>query len=111
MFPVLGIEIGGLFTISLLLTLCNMAGIGGSGDLIPLLIAFFHFETKQAIAITGFAIFVCAVVRYIYIFRHKHPQKDAVVIDYSIASVMLPTIFIGSFLGVMVNIVLPNLVI
>eukprot|EP00347_Sterkiella_histriomuscorum_P016420 403353250 len=108
-FPVKGVEIGGLITISILMTLCTVAGIGGGGDLVPLLMSFFEFEAKEAVAISGFAIFLCAVTRYIFNFRQRHPSKDSVQIDYGLASVMMPTVFIGSFLGVLINIVFPVL--
>ena len=40
----------------------------------------------------------------------KHPTKDAVVVDYSVTNVMLPTVLIGSIAGVFFNIALPSIV-
>ena len=89
--------------------LCTIGGIGGGGAVVPLLMSFFKFETKEAIAISGFSIFVCSLTRYIFNYRQKHPFKDAVVIDYGLASIMFPSVTIGSFIGVTVNVIFPSL--
>ena len=39
-----------------------------------------------------------------------HPQKDAIVIDYGLAIVMLPTVLMGSFFGVLINITFPPII-
>jgi hypothetical protein len=41
----------------------------------------------------------------------KHPDKDAVVIDYSVAITMLPTVLFGSFVGNYILIMFPALII
>ena len=69
---------------------------------------FFGFDTKNAIAVSNFTIFTCSVTRYLYTLDKKHPvKKHSVIIDYNIAIVMMPTVMIGSILGVFVNIVFP----
>lgn len=50
------------------------------------------------------------MVRFIYNYKLKHPQKDAIVIDYSLAIVMLPTVMMGSFIGVLINQLFPDVV-
>lgn len=41
-----------------------------------------------------------------------HPEKkEVVVIDYTLASVMMPTVLAGSFIGVTFNTILPDLLI
>jgi uncharacterized protein YacL len=39
-----------------------------------------------------------------------HPEKKAVSIDYGLAIVMLPTVMMGSFIGVIMNAYLPDLI-
>ncbi len=73
--------------------------------------AFFHFSTREAVAISLFVILLVSLVRFIYNFRQRHPNKDAVVIDYNLAIVMQPTIILGTFLGVLVNVSFPALII
>jgi hypothetical protein len=92
------------------MTLSTMGGIGGGGAVVPFTMMFFSFTTKEAIAISGFSIFICSLARYIYTYRDKHPEKDAVIIDYGLASIMLPAVMMGSMVGVLANVMLPSLV-
>ena len=94
----------------LLMTLSTIAGIGGGGVVVPLLMTFFDFDTKEAIAISGFSILLCSVTRFAFNYRLKHPEKDSVALDYNLASVMLPTVLMGSFIGVLVNVSFPPLI-
>ena len=87
-----------------------MGGIGGGGAVVPFTMMFFSFTTKEAIAISGFSIFICSLARYIYTINDKHPEKDAVIIDYGLASIMLPAVMMGSMVGVLANVMLPSLV-
>lgn len=80
-----------------------MGGIGGGGVVVPFTMSFFGMTTKEAIAISGFSIFCSALVRYIYQFKDHHPEKDAVIIDYGLATIMLPSVMMGSMLGVLAN--------
>ena len=97
----------GLLVLTVLIALANVGGIGGGGLIIPIIMAFFSFSTKEAIAISGFTIFTGSVARYIYAYNQRHPEKDATMIDYGIVIVMMPLVLVGSFVGVLVNIMLP----
>jgi uncharacterized membrane protein YfcA len=103
-------EIVGLIVLSILMMLCTVAGIGGGGITVPLLEVFFTFEFKEATAISGISILICSIARYIYNFKQKHPEKNAVAIDYGLAIVMLPTVMMGSFIGVIMNAAMPDLI-
>jgi uncharacterized membrane protein YfcA len=39
-----------------------------------------------------------------------HPEKKAVVIDYGLATIMLPVVMMGSMTGVLINIMFPSLI-
>lgn len=110
-FPYYPIEIGGLIILIISMALCNVAGIGGGGIVITFISIFFKFSTKYATAISSFTIFCSATSRFIVQLRQKHPQKEAVVIDYGIATLMMPTSLIGSFIGAIFNVSFPSLVI
>jgi uncharacterized membrane protein YfcA len=109
-FPISGLEFLGLLVLVVLMTLSTMGGIGGGGAVVPFTMMFFSFTTKEAIAISGFSIFICSLARYIYTYNDKHPEKDAVIIDYGLASIMLPAVMMGSMVGVLANVMLPSLV-
>lgn len=109
MFPILGMEFIGLFLLIVIMSLSTMAGIGGGGIVIPFCMTFFGFPTKLAIAISGFTILTCSITRYVFSLNQKHPEKDAVIIDYGLASIMLPVVMMGSMIGVLINIMFPSL--
>lgn len=92
------------------MALCVVAGIGGGGIAVALVIAFFKFTTKPAVAISSFSILVNAIMRYAYNWRTKHPSKHGMVlIDYSLATIMSPTTLAGSQIGSIVLKVFPAL--
>ena len=109
-FPGVPLEIAGIIVLSLLVMLSNVGGIGGGGIVVPLVMAFFNFNTKHSIAISGLSIFLSSLTRYVYNFKQMHPQKETVVIDYGLAIVMLPTVLMGSFLGVLINVTFPPII-
>jgi len=45
-FPIEGLEWGGYFTVSILMALCNVAGIGGGAIDQPIMQVFYKFEIK-----------------------------------------------------------------
>jgi uncharacterized membrane protein YfcA len=51
LFPATNLEIGGYFVFAIVKALSNIAGIGGGGISVPILLGFFHFDTKRAVAI------------------------------------------------------------
>ena len=109
-FPVYNRELIGLIVMACLLALANIGGVGGGGLIIPIIMAFFTFDTKEAIAISGCTIFTGSIARFVYSWNQRHPEKDATMIDYGIVMVMMPMVLVGSFTGVLVNIMLPPII-
>ena len=96
-FPIFGLEVGGIIVFALVMALSNIAGIGGGGVAIPIIMAMFVFTTKPAIAISSLSIFLAALVRFILNFKERHPEKDnVVVIDYDLVTIMMPTTLAGA---------------
>ena len=94
------------------MALANVAGIGGGGIAIPILIAFFFFTTKTAIAISSFSIFLTTFARFIMNFKEKHPDKaNVVVIDYDLVTIMMPTNLAGAQIGALILVVFPSIII
>ena len=110
-FPIEALEFVGIIVLSIVIAIANSGGIGGGGLVTPINIIFFQFETKAAIALTNFAIFMGGITRYLTQTKQRHPEKDAVCIDYSIASVMLPAALLGTLVGVELNVLFPSSVI
>jgi uncharacterized membrane protein YfcA len=105
-------EIVGLIVFCLFMALANVAGVGGGGVAIPLIMAFFHFKTKEAIAISSFTILCCTTARFILNYSEKHPEKPNVtVIDYGMTTVMMPATLVGAQVGALVLLTFPALII
>ena len=92
------------------MALSNVAGIGGGGVAIPVVMAMFHFTTKPAIAISSFSIFLTTISRFIMNFKEQHPEnKNRVSIDYDLVAIMMPTTLAGAQIGALVLISFPSL--
>jgi len=109
-FPILGYEFLGLTLLIMVTSISTVGGIGGGGLVVPFCMTFFGFSAKIAIALSGFTMFSCSVVRFLFFIYQKHPEKDAVLIDYNLVSIMLPVVMMGSMIGVLASITLPNLI-
>ena len=96
-FPMEVLEYFGIIVFALLMAMANIAGIGGGGVAIPIVMAFFHFNTKPAIAISSFSIFMTTLARFVMNFKLPHPEKKhSVVIDYNLVTIMMPTTLAGA---------------
>jgi uncharacterized membrane protein YfcA len=109
--PVAFFDFFGTFVLIIIMALATMGGIGGGGVVVLIIQQLLFFDLKQSIALSGFSILTCSVSRYIITFKAKHPEKNAVALDYGLASVMMPTVLMGSFIGVLFNIMLPDIAI
>lgn len=106
-FPLHESELLGTVVLTILMALAVISGIGGGGIIVSLLMSFYKLNTREAIAVSGFTIFAGSISRFVITLKKRHPEKDAPVIDYSLANIMLPTVLIGSLVGVFLNLMLP----
>lgn len=111
LFPMTGQEIGGSFVFALVMLLSNVGGIGGGGVAIPLVMVFFNFSMKPAIAISSFSIMCATLARFFFNFNERHPEKPGCCsIDYGMTNVMMPLTMVGSLVGAYVYVAFPDLV-
>jgi uncharacterized membrane protein YfcA len=111
-WPVAWMDIVGTLVLILIMTLATMGGIGGGGVVVFLIKYLLFFSLKEAVALSNFSIFTCSVMRYFLTADKRHPEKKTVVaLDYGLATVMMPTVLMGSFIGVWFNIMLPDIAI
>ena len=109
MLPPNRLEVLAIFILPGLLGLANNGGVGGGGLIIPICIAFFGFTTIQAIAISNSTIFFGSAVRFFgFSIRQKHPRTGTTIVDYDLASVMIPLVLFGSFAGTLITSALPD---
>jgi len=111
-YPFLVSEVVGIIVLPILLGLANISGIGGGGLVIPLAMGCFGFSTTQSVAISNSTVLLGAVLRFFgFSVKQKHPHADKTVIDYNLASIMLPAVFLGGFSGLFLQIILPQAVV
>jgi uncharacterized membrane protein YfcA len=112
-FPLKELELWGFISIFAALWLANMGGVGGGGMCVPIGIAFFKLDPKNAIALSNFSIFLSSAIRYILNAPKSHPLKNGkgILVDMNLAVIMLPLIISGVSFGVMLNIIMPDSII
>ncbi len=100
MFPSYPLEWWGNVIFAIVMSLCNIGGIGGGGIHIPMIMVFYKFPTKEAVAISSLTIVMSAGTKYLYYWRQRNPNKmGVVVVDYGLATIMMPTTLAGSQIG------------
>lgn len=111
LFPMGIKEIAGTFTFSLFMALSTVAGIGGGGVAIPMVMGFFDFAMKPAIAISSFSIMITTLARFFFTFNERHPEKPGCTsIDYGMTNVMMPLTLIGAVSGALVYVSFPEII-
>jgi len=111
-FPLFLMEYIGSFLCMICLVYSNSGGLGGGGMLIPVAMDFYKFDAKNAIALSNSTIFMSAFVRFICNLFKKHPfKKYGVIIDFDYAIIMMPTVIVGTAIGVFVYVILPSIII
>ena len=90
--------------------LAAAAGIGGGAFLVGLMLLFFSFEPKQAIAMSNGLMFFCSFIVYVMSWSKSHPTlRNKVLINYNIAILMMPPMMIGNLLGSVCATFVPSL--
>lgn len=102
-------EFWGFIAVFWILWIANMGGVGGAGMLVPVVITFFKFDPKNAIALSNFSIFLASLQRYLLNSGKPHPLKKGkgLVVDLNLGILMLPMIVSGVSFGVILNVVMP----
>jgi len=106
--PITPTELIGAFTLLATIALCNAAGIGGGELVVAILIVFFQFSTKSSAVLSNVCIFIASFCRFVMNLKQKNPERNATSVDYDIVTLMLPVVLLGTFIGVQLNIIIPN---
>jgi uncharacterized membrane protein YfcA len=112
LFPMNITEYIGSLVVYFILILANSGGLGGGGVITPVALIFFGFDPKNAIPLSNASIFFAAIIRYFYNFDKRNTKKGfGVLVNYDYGILMLPAIVVGSALGVVIFVILPELII
>ena len=102
-FPMQVQEIIAVILIPFLMAFASVGGIGGGAVMVPVGIAFFHFASKESIAVSAVIVLESAVIRYVF-FSHwkEHPEsKKRSEIDFNTVRLAYPLFLLGSYGGIM----------
>lgn len=71
-----------------------------------------NIDIKQAVSASVLVIVVCLTYRYVISLNIKNSKKPNMpIIDYQLACLFCPSIFLGTIFGVMLNVMLPQIII
>ena len=94
----------GTFLMLALIALSNAGGLSGAGSNIPIMLIFFDMDMKEAVPVSAFVAVCATVFRFIFNFSKRHPtRKERNAINYEIVQLSMPSVFMGSFLGVLLG--------
>ena len=80
--------------------------------MIPVTLYLFGFDLKSAIALSNSSVAVASIIRFLQNLPKSHPLKEGngVLVDYTLATIMLPAIVVGVIAGGIVNKVFPSVI-
>jgi uncharacterized membrane protein YfcA len=111
LFPLFPKEIIGIIIFVAMAMMSAAAGVGGGSIMVPILLIFFNFSTKEAIALTNGLIFFAGIVKFILSLNKKHPKiKHRTIIEYNMVLIIIPSLLLGAFVGSIISSMLPELV-
>lgn len=103
--------LGGLVVI-FVASVANAGGLGAGAVIIPIYMFFYDFSATDAIPLSKITIFAGAVVTFIFNCTDRHHKnKNKFVIDYPMASILIPLLLAGTTSGIMMSRFLPGLII
>ena len=75
----------------------NVGGVGGGGIIMPVVMAFFKLDSKNAVALSNLSLSIASTIRFILNANRPHPLKNGkgLLIDLNLTSIILPMIVSG----------------
>lgn len=104
LFPMLPMEIGGMFFMIFLAMFATIAGIGGGPVFNPLLILMFNMTQKEAIALANALTVFTSSSKMINSLRLRDPEvPQKVLINYEVMLSLSPLLLLGAAIGAIIN--------
>ena len=102
----------GAVLIVIISAFANAGGIGGGAIIVPLYIYIFYYTVGEAIPVSKATIFAGALVNIFVIINRRHPLNyNQLIIDFRVASLIVPLLLAGTMIGVLLTKVLPPILI
>lgn len=98
----------GIVLLVIVVSFASAGGIGGGAVLSAVYIFIFGFSIGDSIPLSHAAIFSGALMNFLAILNKRHPKNNnKLVVDFELASIILPLMLTGSLIGVTFNKILP----
>ena len=89
-------------------TITNAGGVGAGTIIIPVYMFFYGFVSSDAIPLSRVTIFAGSFINYLLNWNQRDPHaKNRLMINYPLASVMMPLLLAGTQIGVIFSRFLP----
>jgi hypothetical protein len=102
-FPIKPRIIWGSVVLLFFLSLASGVGIGGGGLIIPVIIIIWNFYFYQAVPLSQALTFTNSFISFIFHLFERHPKKKTLTIDFSLGSLIIPGLLLGTTAGVFIN--------
>jgi len=111
-FPMGSKQIIGIIILTIISAFANAGGIGGGAIIVPVFIFLFDFMTAESIPLSKATIFAGAIMNIAMIINKKHPKNPTEpLIDFALASIMLPLLLSATMIGVIMTKSFPPIII
>jgi uncharacterized membrane protein YfcA len=85
--------------------------MGGGELIVSYMLVIFRFDTKEAIFLTYAIMLGGAIGRFIFTSRERFGDTRRPIINYDLASLIIPCLLIGTLIGGVIKMMLPDLMI
>jgi len=98
----------GMATIIVISTLANAGGLGAGAVIIPVYIFLYDFAPTDSIPLSKITIFAGAIASVMLsACQRRDDDKNLLLINYEMATTMIPLLLIGTMIGVLLSKILP----
>lgn len=108
LFPIAGIEWGGIIVILVLGIFATAGGAGGSVACTSFSLLLMVFETHAAVPLTQAFVFGGTLTTIVLKFKDRHPTVDRPMIYYDLALQLITPALLGTTIGVLLNSMFPT---
>eukprot|EP00440_Ansanella_granifera_P051980 gb/GFBE01056354.1/.p1 GENE.gb/GFBE01056354.1/~~gb/GFBE01056354.1/.p1 ORF type:complete len:505 (+),score=105.72 gb/GFBE01056354.1/:1-1515(+) len=91
--------------------LCSAGGIGGGGIYVTVLMVAGGLSVHDAVPLSKSVVFFGSISSLVLNLRKSGPQNSETLIDYNVCRLVVPAALVGTYLGVLLNSILPNWVV
>jgi len=109
--PISTLEVVGVILIFILSGFFNATGIGGGSLFVAILISWFNYMTKTAVAISYSILLGGSLAKTIFSARLRSEKTNCPLINYDVAMILIPAMLMGSIIGQYLNQIFPSLII